>query len=324
MAIIKPQYMDFTGKKFSMLISGSPGTGKTTLALSAPNPLLIDFDKGISRVKAQHRVPTIQATNYEEVLKDLESPEMAEFKTIVIDTGGSLVTFLQDWAMRINPTTNRKKDGGISLQGFGAVKSEFIRFTSQLQYTSNKHVIYVFHTVEEKDRDIVKQRLLCEGAARNIVWQPCDIGCFLQVIGTNRIAGFTPTEEYFAKGSYGVAGERKITTLTESTPNDYITRLFEQMQLSLKAESAIFGEREKEYNEAIETGKELVESINDIESANAFADNLKKIDHALTSEKEIGRMAKKRIKELGYSWNRSLRVWEVNGGEVSDNAVATV
>jgi len=127
MSIVRPENMDFSGKKFSMIISGSPGTGKTTLALSAPNPVIIDFDKGISRVKAQHRKATIMCNTYEDVLTDLEDPEIKKFDTIIVDTGGSFITFLQDWAMRDNPTANRQKNGSISLKGFGAVKAEFVR-----------------------------------------------------------------------------------------------------------------------------------------------------------------------------------------------------
>ena len=44
----------------SALIYGQPGMGKTTLALSAPNPVLFDYDGGIHRVNAAHRVPTVQ------------------------------------------------------------------------------------------------------------------------------------------------------------------------------------------------------------------------------------------------------------------------
>ena len=38
-----------TDKKIRLLIAGYPGIGKTTLALSAPKPLLIDVDRGTDR-----------------------------------------------------------------------------------------------------------------------------------------------------------------------------------------------------------------------------------------------------------------------------------
>lgn len=44
----------------SALIYGQPGMGKTTLALSSPQPLLLDFDGGVHRVNAAHRVDTVQ------------------------------------------------------------------------------------------------------------------------------------------------------------------------------------------------------------------------------------------------------------------------
>ena len=54
--ILTPEKMDFSKQTFSAIIYGSPGIGKTTLACSAPRPLLIDFDRGVSRVRADHRV----------------------------------------------------------------------------------------------------------------------------------------------------------------------------------------------------------------------------------------------------------------------------
>ena len=36
------------------LIYGQAGMGKTTLALSAPKPLLLDFDNGVKRVNMTH------------------------------------------------------------------------------------------------------------------------------------------------------------------------------------------------------------------------------------------------------------------------------
>lgn len=309
MAIIRPENMDFTGKNFSMIISGSPGTGKTTMALSAPNPIIIDFDKGISRVKAQHRKPAIMVSTYEEVLTDIQSPDMKEFETIIIDTGGSFITFLQEWAMRTNPSQSRQKNGAISLKGFGAVKSEFVRFTNMLQYTFSKHIIYIFHTIEQKDKDITKQRLLCEGAARDIVWQPCDIGCYLQIIGDDRVAGFTPTEEYFAKGCYGVSGLHKLPRLDDHTSNDFLTQLFSEMQHNLANETTIFEDAKEKYQKAMNEGKQAVEEIVCADSANAFTQALGMIEHALTSKAEIGVIAKAKIKELGLLWDKDSKMW---------------
>lgn len=308
MAIVRPENMDFTGKKFSMIISGPPGVGKTTLALSAPNPVIIDFDKGISRVKAKHRKPSIMAATHEEVLADIESPDMKDFETIIVDTGGSFVTYLQDWAMRSN-VQNKKKGGGISQTGFGAVKAEFIRFTNMLQYTFNKHIIYIFHTVEEKDKDVTKHRLLCEGSARNLVWQPCDIGCFLQIISEDRVVGFSPTEEYFAKGCYGVSGLHKLPQLGDGVENDYLTKLFTYMQSTLVDESLIYAEAKEAYKKAMTEGRQLVDEITGVAEANKFLEVLNTIEHSLTSEKEIKVLAKVRLANLGITWDKEAKAW---------------
>ena len=41
-------------KKHVFIIQGLPGTGKTTLALSAPNPILIDCDGNSHKVELEH------------------------------------------------------------------------------------------------------------------------------------------------------------------------------------------------------------------------------------------------------------------------------
>ena len=139
--IIQPEAMDFSAQCFSMIIYGSPGVGKTTLALSAPDPILLDFDRGVSRVKAQHRKATSRCDSYEEVLKDINSPEMADFKTVVIDTGGSFITFLKDWAMRTKQGAKTKSGEFNGLKGFAFVKSEFSKFTEDIKTRLNKNII---------------------------------------------------------------------------------------------------------------------------------------------------------------------------------------
>ncbi|MBC5580895.1 ATP-binding protein [Anaerofilum sp. BX8] len=308
--ILQPSEMDFSNKNFSMIISGSPGIGKTTLALSAPDPVLIDFDKGISRVRAQHRKAAIVCDTYEEVLKDIQSPEVKAAKTLVLDTGGAFITYLQDWAMRDNPALNQQKNGAISLKGFGAVKSEFVRFTNVLQYTMNKNIIYIFHTMEERDKDITKQRLMCEGAARNIVWQPCDLGCFVQMVGDKRFCGFSPTEEYFAKGCYGITGLIEVPELSSGTPNDFITRLFDRARENIAAESAQNAKEMMGYDQAMKNVRAIMAEVVDAETANQAAGQMRDLQHHLTSEREGRELFRAKVKELGLTYNKQEQRYE--------------
>ena len=55
MPIKKANELDFSNKKISMLLLARPGVGKTTLAFSAPKPLLIDLEDGVDRVEACYR-----------------------------------------------------------------------------------------------------------------------------------------------------------------------------------------------------------------------------------------------------------------------------
>lgn len=301
-----PSEMSFSDKKLSILLYGSPGLGKTTLALSAPNPVLIDFDRGISRVKAYHRKKTIFCSTYEEVLDDLKSSDVRECETLIIDTGGSFITFLQDWAMRDNPAQNCQKNGTISLKGFGAVKAEFSRFTNMVRDTLNKNVVYVFHSIEEKDKDgNPLQRLLCEGSARNNVWQPLDLGGFIQMVGNKRYISFTPEQEFFAKGCYGIEGRREIPALGPNDKNDFLTKLFEEARKNIAAEMEAFAPEKEQYEVVMAEIAEIIEAIKTVEDANAAAANIPKLKHALTSKKESSAMLKTKTISLRMTWDKA-------------------
>lgn len=303
--IVKPENMTFDDKKFSMILYGSPGVGKTTLALSAPDPVLIDFDRGMSRVKAQHRKPAIFCKTYEDVLKDLESPDMMEFQTVVVDTGGSFVTYLQDWAMRANPSVNRQKNGALSLKGFGAVKQEFVRFTNYVKDTLNKNLIYVFHSQEQSDKDgNSQQRLMCEGAARNIVWTPCDFGGYVQMIGEKRVICFTPEQEFFAKGCHGIKGHIVVPELTASEPNDFITKLFDIAKENIAEEARAFEPVKQQYELVMKTVRDMVNAVVDIDTANKAAVDIPALSHALTSKKEASALLKEKTDSLGLKYTR--------------------
>lgn len=140
MAIQQPAALAAKEKKIRILIAGYPGIGKSTTALSAPNPLHIDVDKGIDRVPAMYRKPFIQPESYEDLKNDLIPENIRDFDTLVFDTGGQLVKLMASWAIRQN-TKNGQRDGTLSLKGYGAVGREFERLMNYCYYELNKHIV---------------------------------------------------------------------------------------------------------------------------------------------------------------------------------------
>lgn len=101
--IRNPNDIQEGAKKIRMLIAGYPGIGKSTLALSAPNPLHIDVDFGIDRIEPRYRKPYIQPQSYDEILGDLTPINLQDFDTLVFDTGGKLISLMSLWAIKKDP-----------------------------------------------------------------------------------------------------------------------------------------------------------------------------------------------------------------------------
>ena len=311
--IVKPEAMDFSDKKFSMILYGSPGVAKTTLALSAPRPILFDFDRGVSRVMASHRKPTSMCDVYEEVLKDIHDPMMQDFETVIFDTGGSFITLLKDWAVR-QGGKNVTKGGSISQGGYGTVKTEFASITDEVKTVLKKNVIYVFHSVEGMDKDGNPiQRLMCEGATKNTVWTPCDFGGYVQMLGNQRVICFTPEQEFFAKGCHGITGQIAIPTVGPNDKNDFLTRLFDKAKANIAAENEAFAPVKAQYDAVMQEARAIIDSVTDADTAIAAVASLKALNHALTSQKEASAMLKAKANSLGLIFTR-------DGGCVPKNA----
>ena len=305
MPIVKPTEMNFSNKNIIAIISGLPGTGKTTLALSAPDVLLIDTDEGMARVNPAHRKDASICKTYEEVLADIKAAE-GQYKTIVIDTCGALIEYMKDWAMRTDPKAS-KKDGGFSLQGYGIIKSEFIRLSAELRKKFN--VIFLFHESMTKVDENVFYELVVEGSARTLVYQPADLAAHLFIQNGKRYLGFTPTEQYSAKSAYGIKGLIEVPELKDGEENNFLTKLFAKVRANLAAESAALSPEKEKYDIAISIAKRMVDSVNSPEQVQEVVDGLKRLDHALTSEKEATAMLKARCKELDIVFDKTKKAY---------------
>ncbi len=315
--IKKPNELISENQKIRMLIAGYPGIGKTTLALSAPKPLLVDVDLGINRVMASARKDFIQPNNYEELLEDLKG-DLSDYETLVIDTGGKLLELMKNYVIK-NDVKNAKKDGSLSLQGYGAVAREFSRFMDNCYYNLRKNIVIVFHAVEEKDEEQTKLRILVEGSTKNTVWQNVEIGGFMEIIGKKKTIGFDNCERYFAKASFGIKGVMEVPELDGTKPNDFLTKLFQLANNNIKKEAVFFEEQKQEYEKLMNEIVPQIEKMETKEDLITITKLIKETNHILTSEKELKHKFKEKVAQLGYQWNGEKKEYE----KISNNADTT-
>lgn len=304
--IRNPNEIQEGAKKIRMLIAGYPGIGKSTLALSAPRPLHIDVDFGIDRIEPRYRKPYIQPKSYDEILEDLTPLNVKDFDTLVFDTGGKLIYLMSQWAIK-KDVKYGQRDGSLSLKGYGFIGREFQRLMDYCFYELDKHIVVVFHAIEEKDGDNTRLRIKVEGQTKNNVWEPMDLGGFVEIQGNNRTIGFSNCERYFAKGTRGIHGVWQVPELGPDKPNDFLTRLFAQYNALSAAEVAQNAEEQEAYEAAMAEGREIVAGITDADSANAAMSKIKAVNHALTSKKEVNAAFNAKIKELGLFYDKVLK-----------------
>ncbi len=304
--IRNPNDIQEGAKKIRMLIAGYPGIGKSTLALSAPAPLHIDVDFGIDRIEPRYRKPYIQPKSYDEILEDLTPIGVQDFDTLVFDTGGKLISLMSLWAIKKDPKYGQR-DGSLSLKGYGFVGKEFVRLMDYCFYELQKNIVIVFHATEEKDGDNTRLRIKVEGQTKNNVWEPMDLGGFVEIYGNDRTIGFSNCERYFAKGTRGISGIRKIPALTPTSPNDFLTKLFEEYNHKSADEVAKAAADQDAYEAAMVEGSALIAGITDADSANAAMAPYKAIKHALTSSKELSVAWNAKIKECGLFFDKVLK-----------------
>jgi hypothetical protein len=304
--IVKPEQMDFSNKNIVMIISGMPGVGKTTLALSAPDVILIDADEGMCRVNAAHRKDSSVCKSYKEILEDTKAM-VGQYKTVVIDTAGALIEMMKEWAMENDPKAS-KTNGGFSLQGYGIIKSEFLRFTAELRRHFN--VIYLFHETMSKVDEDVFYELVCEGAAKTLVWQPADLGAHMFIQDGQRMLGFSPTAKYSAKSAYGIKGIVKVPELNEGEPNTFLTTLFETIRERLTEENKGATEAKEQYDRVMSGGLMIIDAVKEPEHVTEVLATIDEMKHALTSEKELKAALKKKLKELNIVYNKETKAYE--------------
>ena len=309
MGLIKKPNELQTKKTLSVLIYGQPGMGKSTLALSAPNPLLLDFDGGVHRVNAAHRVDTVQISKWEEVDEVLNSPEIAEYQTIVIDTAGKMLSFMDKYIMQNNQKM-KKADGTLSLQGYGVRKNMFINFVNQVSLLG-KSVVFVAHEREEKNGDEKQIRPEIGGSSAGDLIKELDLVGYMEAIGKKRTISFNPCEKFYGKNTCNLPERLEVPAIINEKgditgDNNLMTKIIQAYSAYQEKQN----ELTNDYEDLMDLIRSNIDAITDADSANAMMENILKMTHIFDSKVRASQMINEKCKELGLKFNKVKKQYE--------------
>ena len=290
----KPQ--EITGNiHLKGLIYGIPGVGKTTLSLSSPNPVIIDTDKGLYRVETQLQCSSLQVEKYQEVLDLIGSNELDSFETLIIDSFGELLMLMNPWIIK-NNSKNSKNSGGLSQQGYGARKEEFLRLLSLISH-KQKHIIFVAHQKSEKNGDDKLFTPEAGGSSGEDLMKRLDFVGYMEMINNKRSITFSPTDRFYAKNSLQLDNYIEIphTKNGNTFINDRIIKP-SQERLSKNAELRI------KYDDIISTGTKIIKD-NDLEVCRKLLGELNII---WDSKIKLAKLLSEKAEQAGYIFNKEV------------------
>lgn len=306
----KPSELVFNST-IKALVYGQPGLGKSTLALSTPNPVLFDFDGGVQRVNGAFQCVTLPVGCWDEVLLGLDELEKEpnDFKTIVIDTAGKMLDFMSAYIIKQDPKM-AMRDGSLSLKGYGARKVMFINFLKRISMMG-KHVIFVAHEREEKDGELRIVRPEIGGSSQGDLIKELDLVGYMQAIGSERTISWTPQEKFYAKNTCNLPPMQKIPVIIDQQgkiigSNNFLSVIFSQYNLYLQQEANV----RKEYDALLKEIEDEVSCISDAEQANAYVESMKTKKQIWDSNAHAKNLISDKCKELGLKFNKMTKKYE--------------
>ena len=326
MSLIK-QPSEITEKKnLVMLVYGSPGDGKTTLAISAPNPVLLDMDGGVGRTLAAHRCPVVQGldgkplpwsadpakrvNNEDEpsVLGALDEIRNTNFKTIVVDTVGKLLDAMNDAIIRTNPAM-RQRDGSLSLKGYGLRKRMFKDFVSQC-LAMGKNVVFIAHAQESKVGDDIKVTPLIGGSSETDLMTEIDLAGYLTNIGGKRLLfwgndGSGLAKQFTAKNTCFLPNVMEVPVVADAmgnvtAPNNFLSGVMDRYYENQTKKE----EMNAKYAELIASGKKLIDAVKTVAHLNKVKDALADTEHIYDSKIVLGRLLNEKAKTIGCKYSK--------------------
>jgi hypothetical protein len=182
-----------TVERIKLVIYGQPGVAKSSIAFTAADPLLLDFDGGSYR--AANRKDVVQVKEWADAA-NITAEDMAPYKTVIIDTAGRALDMLT--ADIIRNDAKKANGGSLTMPGWGVLKARFGAYLTLLN-SFGKDVVLVAHMEEKQRGDEIIERLDVQGGSKSEIYKAADAMGRLTIENGQRMLKFSPTDAAFGK-----------------------------------------------------------------------------------------------------------------------------
>ena len=307
MALIKKAAELTIPNTVKMIIYGQAGMGKTTFALSAPKPLLLDFDNGVKRVNSDHLngVDIVQVTSWQDV-QALFNEDLSAYETIVVDTIGKMMDYIISFKCGSRQPQVREWSG---------INQEFNWFTRSLSML-NKNIVFVAHRDSRKEGDDTVFVPALREKSYNQIVTDVDLLGYMEMRLVNgkiqRTITFDPTARNDGKNTCNLPSIMEIPTIIDKNgkitgKNDFIAKNI------LAPYHAMLQNKQKaraEYDSKINDINDLLETVTDADSANNFVEVLGKMKQVGNSLQYARQQFTAKVAELGLTFNKESKSYE--------------
>ena len=238
-------------KQIVCLVYGQPGARKTSLAQTADRPFTLAFDPGIYRAYARKACATfdtwgdvVQMCNDAdrirggEVFADARYHNLVKHfvdaRTIVIDTLGMLLDRLSA-ALVHESAKNGNRLGGLSLHGYGQLKTQFAQWIAPFR-TAGQDLVLCCHEKAERNGDEAYYCPDIIGASYNTMMNHADMVGRMHLENGKTVISFNPTDRWMAKTP--PCGYSTLTVPDFAVEPKYLSKLLTEAKASMGRVSA--------------------------------------------------------------------------------------
>jgi hypothetical protein len=272
---------------------GEPGSAKTTLGNTADKPLILDFDRGVSR--SFYRQDTLIMNGWEDVLTEEKAGTFKHYKTIVVDTAkAALDDFLMVWVVQQDFKLQKNK-----LQAYGAIGDEFKRFLNTCR-SIGADVIIIAHA--KKDDDTKRSIPDVTGQSYQLILRVADQVGYVSFVNNQRNIQWTPTDLTIGKNTANLP-MMPVPDKTDPSLKSFMSEVIASVKKSIVSMS----EAQREALEKSESFQKQIADITKVDDLNMLITPIQELAkylrdplNKLISEKAIskGWIYKKELKQF--------------------------